>query len=214
LDVNDDQRERSAAQRPPVMAQDFAGRTPPSTPKPTAEQEDIITDALFRERVVEVNPWVEFPSRVVPMLLTLFLFFRYVSWYWIAAWEFLWLIEIAAVMLLRRAYRTRYPSPRRPANPARWRRMRVANQCYGWLVTGLIPLLCFLLDSTMWEIAGVAGGLVILVYAPYDAVERVEVLVAGLFMPLPLLVMLVARGTPLHIALAVLTVGITVMLII
>jgi two-component system, sensor histidine kinase len=184
----------------------------PSAPTATVEQDEIVTDALYRERTIDVSPWVAYPSRIIQSLLPLLLFYPYVDWRWLAGWEAMWLTNLGVVAVIAGVYRRRYPLPHRPHSQSRWRWVRVGCQTYGWLVTGLVPLFCFQVNSESWEIAAAAGTVMILVFAPYDASERHEVATAGVAMPLPLLVMLLVRGAPLHFALAMLTAGVSVML--
>jgi two-component system, sensor histidine kinase len=184
----------------------------PTAPVASAEQDEIITDALYRERNIDVSPWVGYPSRIVQSVLPLLLFYRYVDWIWLAGWEALWLVNLGAGQVITRVYCHRYPAPLRPQSQKGWRWIRVSHQTFGWLITGLVPLFCFWLDSPAWEIAGTAGAVMILVFAPSDASERHEVAAAGIAMPLPLLAMLLMRSSPLHLALAMLTAGVTLIL--
>ena len=112
-------------------------------PQPTPEQKEIITDLLFRERWIEVDPRVDYSSRIAQTLLPVLLFFRYVDARWLMAWECLWLTHLAIGYAGARIYRRRYPTPDRPENMSRWCKGRVIYQAFGWCITGLVPLFCF-----------------------------------------------------------------------
>lgn len=184
----------------------------PVLPRASAEQKVIITDQLFRQRWLELAPGVNIGSRLLQTLLPPLLFFSYVAWPWLCAWLVAWGLHLACDAQMARRYRQRYPAPLLPAEMSRWEAARVVHKLIGWSIYGLVPLFCFQVGSATWEIAAMAGAVMILVYAPYDSAVRAEIVAANAAMTAPLLAMLLWRGTPLHLTLAALTVAMAVIL--
>jgi signal transduction histidine kinase/ActR/RegA family two-component response regulator len=183
-----------------------------SLPPASAEQEQTITDLLFRQRWIEVNFRTELISRLVQTTLPPLIFFRYVEWFWLLTWVMVWGVHVSIGWGLAWYYRRHYPSPSRPANLKLWCKTRILYQLTGWGIVGLAPVFCFWVGSDSWVIAGVAGTAMILVYAPFDVALRGEIVAAGIGMSLPLLVALLWFATPLYLALAALTAGMAVII--
>lgn len=179
----------------------------PTTRENTADPEEVITDILFREQTVECNPWVEYSSRAVQTLLPPILFFRFVDWVWLLGWGILWFGAMSWRIGMAGLYRRHYPAPNLPFNTRLWKLNRNAYQAYGWFVVGTVSLFCFIPGSVEWEIAAVAGICIVFALAPAYSHESSEIVVSAIALPLPLIAMLIHRGTPLHLSLAALTVG-------
>jgi signal transduction histidine kinase/DNA-binding NarL/FixJ family response regulator len=199
----------SAATAPDTRALPrVAALLPPATP----EEEQVITDILFRERTVDVNPWVEYSSRAAQTLLPLVLFYRFVDWTWLLAWEILWFIAMGWRVGMAWIYRRRYPYPRRPTDARRWTLHRHGYQAMGWLSVGLLSLFCFVPGSTAWEMVAAAGICIVYTIAPFYCAERSEMPVSGIAVSVPLAIALLYQQTALHYALASLTLGMIAML--
>lgn len=181
-------------------------------PSASAEQEDVITDLLFRQRWTEIGFRTELVSRLVQTVMPPLIFFNYVEWTWLLAWVVIWLGHVGLGWRMAWHYRRNYPAPLRPTNLARWGRARVAYQFIGWGIVGVAPLFCFWVGSENWVIAGVAGAAMILVYAPFDAALRGEIVAAGIGMVGPLVLGLLWHATPLYLALAGLATGMAVII--
>ncbi len=180
---------------------------PPAVRENAADPEEVITDILFREQTVECNPWVEYSSRAVQTLLPPILFYRFVDWVWLLGWEILWFVAMSWRIGMASLYRRHYPAPNLPRNTRLWKLNRNAYQAYGWFVVGTVSLFCFIPGTIEWEIAAVAGLCIVFALAPAYSHEPSEIVVSAIALPLPLIVTLIHRSTPLHYALAALTVG-------
>jgi signal transduction histidine kinase/CheY-like chemotaxis protein len=173
----------------------------------TPSQQAVVTDTMFRRKFLD-HPWQQdagilFIEAAVPVVI----FVKIVQWQWLLAWEGLWVISTVWRMLMRYRYARRYPLPRMPRTTRHWRVVRHAYHAFTWLVTGLVGLFCFVPNAIEWEIAAVACLGMVYTLAPSDAVESTEIFAGAITLPIPVVAMLIARGTTLHYGLAALVLG-------
>lgn len=177
-------------------------------PETTPEQEDLITDLLFRERVAEINPWISYGLSLVVVITVPVMFWRVVSGWWIAIWELLWIGTVVGWRFAMRIYyRRHYPYPRRPHNRRFWKLLRHGYQIWFWFVYGLLALFCFVPGTIEWQILAVTGLLLSYVTASNYMTERTEMLVCALTLPWPTVYLLIRGGSSLQLAMAVFFLG-------
>jgi signal transduction histidine kinase/CheY-like chemotaxis protein len=196
----------------PITPAHHIGHDLAALPLATSEQEEIVTDNLFRAQTVDCNPWVEYTSRAVQTVLPPILFYRYAHWTWLLAWELLWFAAMGWRIAMAAYYRRHFPFPKLPEHTRLWSLVSHGYQAYGWFVVGLVGLFCFLPSDKEWQIAAVAGLGMVFTVAPYYSHRGSEVIVSAVAMPLPIIAMLLYQGSPLQYALAALMIGIVTIL--